>query len=587
MTDWKNLTGTTISHYRVGERLGQGGMGIVYRGEDLVLRRPVAIKFLLHDEVFSDVSKLRFLREARNAASLNHPGICSVFELEEIDGTVFIVMEYLQGRTLRKWMEQTGSLLDPPQLLALLSAVGSAAEGLEAAHQAGIVHRDVKPENIMILSDGRTKIMDFGLARLSGETQLTRAGTAVGTLAYMSPEQARGANVDHRTDIWSLGVVLYESMTGAFPFRADHPAAMLYKIVTEEPVPFNPPATGQMADLEPIVMRCLQKDPSMRYQSASRLAADIRQHLRELERSGERHDAVAALRPTTGSGVRKILRWGIPSVIAAVAVTGLLLWKPWVTSPKPVSELQAGITQSPLPPRSGDVKPETLREARASPPKPAHPLEAAEAGSAEELAGLIAQSLCKAQHGRPEAVIVEPFTYRDTHIGGSFSSYFRSLLENRLFKETNWRIVKPPTNLDSSFATHNLAPGVPMDQIYLVTGTYWDLKRGVKFVADLRGGGDGGLLASAEATASSEVFRGAAFPLKPANFERALEDHKLQSEIGSDDPGLRLDAWTNKGKENLIFGGILIASGILAKFIVSNKIKIKGKRRLVVINKTF
>ena len=208
------MIGQTISHYQITEQLGQGGMGVVYKAEDTRLDRTVALKFLPTHSLPTEDDKARFYREAKAAAKLNHPHIATVFEIDETDdGQAFIAMEYIEGETLAEKITR-----GPLKLKEAISIAIQVAEGLQAAHERGIVHRDVKSSNVMLDERGQVKVMDFGLARMAGATQLTKEGMTVGTAAYMSPEQARGEEVDPRSDVWSLGVVLYEMIAGRLPF---------------------------------------------------------------------------------------------------------------------------------------------------------------------------------------------------------------------------------------------------------------------------------------------------------------------------------------------------------------------------------
>jgi serine/threonine protein kinase len=224
----------TISHYTILDKLGEGGMGVVYKARDTKLDRTVAVKFLPHQLSASAETKERFLREAKAAAALNHPNIMGVHEIDEHEGEIFLVMEYIEGETLKKHLAglRSGSGIPVPKAIDWAVEV---AKGLRAAHDRQIVHRDIKPENIMITADGRLKIMDFGVAKLTSSQGLTKTGSSMGTLSYMAPEQAQGIPADHRADLWSLGVVLYEMLTGDVPFKAEHEAALLYLINHEEP----------------------------------------------------------------------------------------------------------------------------------------------------------------------------------------------------------------------------------------------------------------------------------------------------------------------------------------------------------------
>ena len=265
------MVGQTISHYRVLAKLGEGGMGVVYKAEDTKLQRPVALKFLPSKLLGDEEAKARFLREARAAAALQHPNICTVYEIDEADGYTFIVMAYLEGEELRKHIE-TG----PLSLDRLLDIAIQVAQGLQEAHSKGVVHRDIKPANIMDSTTGQVVLMDFGLAQIaSAASKLTREGTTVGTSAYMSPEQTTGEKTDHRTDIWALGVVLYEMATGQAPFQGHYEQAIVYSILQEAPEPITALRTGIPLELERVANKCLAKRADERYQTVSDLLADL------------------------------------------------------------------------------------------------------------------------------------------------------------------------------------------------------------------------------------------------------------------------------------------------------------------------
>jgi len=273
-----------ILHYRIIQKLGEGGMGVVYKAHDNKLDRTVALKFLPQHLTASEEDKQRFIREAKAAAALNHPHICTIHNVDEFDGNQFIVMEYVDGETLRDNI--TSSPLDKGGLKGGLSidiAISYAiqiTEALDEAHTKGIVHRDIKPENIMVDSKNRIKVMDFGLAKLKGTGNITKSGSTVGTMAYMSPEQVKGNEVDQRSDIFSFGVMLYEMLTGQTPFRGEHEAAMMYSIVNEEATPLSEYLPDAHGDLYHILDRLLEKEPEERYQSA----ADVLTELKRLKR---------------------------------------------------------------------------------------------------------------------------------------------------------------------------------------------------------------------------------------------------------------------------------------------------------------
>ncbi len=262
----------TISSFKILKKLGEGGMGIVYKAEDTKLERPVAIKFLPREIAAQDDVKKRFKIEAKAAAALNHPNIATIHQIEETDEKMFIVMEYVDGQELRQLVRTQGTI----QIDDAINYAIQIAEGLQAAHKKGVVHRDIKGANIMLTENGQIKIMDFGLAKLSGQTQVTKEGMTVGTMAYMSPEQAQGRTVDQRTDIWSFGVVFYEMLTGQVPFRGDYEQAILYSIINEELEPIPDLQGGGDQGLQQLVSKALAKDPEDRYQEMEEVLIDLR-----------------------------------------------------------------------------------------------------------------------------------------------------------------------------------------------------------------------------------------------------------------------------------------------------------------------
>jgi serine/threonine protein kinase len=265
------VIGKTISHYKILDKLGGGGMGVVYKAEDTKLRRTVALKFLPLELTGDPEAKRRFINEAQAASSLQHHNICTIHEIDETpDGQLFICMDCYEGDTLKKRIEGGPVPLD--QVVDIGTQV---AEGLRKAHEAGVVHRDIKPANILVTPDGVVKILDFGLAKLADETRLTQTGSTVGTPAYMSPEQVRGTDADHRTDIWSLGAVMHEMIAGRLPFAGDHVQALLYSILNEEPESLSDTRPEISAELENVVKNALQKNPEDRYASADRMLADL------------------------------------------------------------------------------------------------------------------------------------------------------------------------------------------------------------------------------------------------------------------------------------------------------------------------
>jgi serine/threonine-protein kinase len=265
------MIGQTISHYKILEKLGEGGMGVVYKAEDTRLKRTVALKFL-SPSISDEPARKRFIHEAQAASSLEHPNVCAIYEIDDTpDGRIFIVMPCYEGETLLAKIER-----GPINLEEAVDIAIQVASGLSKAHEKEIVHRDIKPGNIFITSDGLAKVVDFGLAKLSGRTKLTKTGMTPGTVAYMSPEQLKGEDVDQRSDIWALGVVLYEMIIGETPFRGDVEQAMMYSIMNEEPAPVADLRADVPTQLGLIVNLALAKIPEERYENAQAFLADLK-----------------------------------------------------------------------------------------------------------------------------------------------------------------------------------------------------------------------------------------------------------------------------------------------------------------------
>ena len=264
------MIGQTISHYKIFEKLGDGGMGVVYKAEDTKLERTVALKFLAAHLLQDEESRARFIREAKAAAALSHPNVCTVYEIDEASGRTFIAMEFVAGDSLDKKIEA-----GPLKIEEAVDIAAQIAKGLEAAHKKRIYHRDIKPQNVIVGEEGHLTVMDFGLAQLADRTRLTRDNTTLGTMAYMSPEQTEGSGTDHHTDIWSLGVVLYEMVTGQHPFKGDYDKAVMYSILNEQPEPITALRTGVPMELERVANKCLAKRTEQRYQTAADLIVDL------------------------------------------------------------------------------------------------------------------------------------------------------------------------------------------------------------------------------------------------------------------------------------------------------------------------
>ncbi len=266
------MIGKTISHYKILEKLGEGGMGVVYKAEDTKLNRPVALKFLPPGLTGDEEAKTRFVREAQTASTLQHNNICAIHEIDETeDGRLFISMDWYKGETLRARIAKGAVSFEES-----IDIIAQASDGLSVAHEVGIVHRDIKPANILVTDKGVVKILDFGLAKLAGASKVTKTGTTLGTVAYMSPEQVRGEEADARSDIWSLSVVLYELLTGVLPFRGDHEAAIMYGIMHADPDPVAAHGMEVSSEIQDVLNKGLEKKADNRYQNSASLSEALR-----------------------------------------------------------------------------------------------------------------------------------------------------------------------------------------------------------------------------------------------------------------------------------------------------------------------
>ena len=290
------MVGRTVSHFKIQDTLGEGGMGKVYPATDIELRRKVALKFLLPQYTENKNIKSRFKIEARTMAALNHPNITTVYEVGEFEDSSFIAMEYVEGQPLDKLLGKKKLSLNQT-----LDIIIQLCEGLREAHIQGIIHRDIKPGNLLLEKNGRLKIVDFGLAKLKQASKVSSKSKTVGTLYYLSPEQIQNSEVDHRADIFATGVVLYEMITGQVPFKGDYEASVMYSIINEQPEPMSRYKSGIPENLQYIVDKTLAKDPNMRYQSVDELLSDLKREI-----SGEKKPKSTARWETPVKMTRKL-----------------------------------------------------------------------------------------------------------------------------------------------------------------------------------------------------------------------------------------------------------------------------------------
>ena len=323
------MIGQTISHYKVTGKLGEGGMGVVYKSEDTKLERPVALKFLAAHAIEDPENRARFLREAKAAARLDHPNICPVHEIDEADGQTFLAMAYLEGRTLKDKIAERPLKLDEALDIAI-----QIAQGLKTAHEKEITHRDIKPANLMLSKEGQVRIMDFGLAQLAEGSKLTKTRTLLGTPAYMSPEQTQRSPTDRRTDVWSLGVVIYEMVTGRLPFEGEREQAVLYAIANEEPEPITAQRVGVPTDLDRLVGKAMAKSPDERYQHVDEMLVDL-QSLRKEREPGASRQALAQTALLRGSRAGWYVALAVVGVaVIAAASVWLGVWGPTGREPR-------------------------------------------------------------------------------------------------------------------------------------------------------------------------------------------------------------------------------------------------------------
>ncbi|MBN1997306.1 serine/threonine-protein kinase [candidate division KSB1 bacterium] len=301
------MIGKIISHYKILEKIGQGGMGIVYKAEDSKLKRIVALKFLPHHLTINETDKTRFMQEAQAACAINHPNVCVIHDIQEYEDQQFIVMEYIEGKTLGEHIESSKSArLNLDEIIDYAIQI---AEALEAAHEKSIIHRDIKSENIMVNSKNQIKVMDFGLAKLKGSAKLTKSSSTVGTIAYMSPEQIQGHDIDARSDIFSFGVVLYEMLTGTLPFKGDYEAAVTFAILNQPPDPVQKYRPDLSSELLHILNRALEKEPENRYQTIRDVLIDLKRLKRDSQKPADSDLATKIEHVTNGTPHKSKRKW--------------------------------------------------------------------------------------------------------------------------------------------------------------------------------------------------------------------------------------------------------------------------------------
>ncbi|NIP22257.1 MAG: protein kinase [Phycisphaerae bacterium] len=323
------MIGKTISHYKILEKLGSGGMGDVYKAEDTKLQRTVALKFLPLELTRDEESQQRFVQEARAASALDHPNIGTIHEIDEVDGQSFIAMAYYEGQTLKHKIEQGPLPIDEAIAIAI-----EIAQGLAKAHSKDIVHRDIKPANVLLTEEGQVKIIDFGLAKLMGSTILTKTGMTMGTVAYMSPEQTQGTKVDHRTDIWALGVILYEMLTGEHPFKGEYEQAVMYSIIHEDPEFITKLRSDIPMAMEKIVEKALAKNPDERFQTMDDMLTELGIVSEDLQSgaSKKRRPIVRLSRKQ-----RAYLYRAVAVLAVLIIAVGIYLWRSTIAGAAPVS----------------------------------------------------------------------------------------------------------------------------------------------------------------------------------------------------------------------------------------------------------
>jgi tRNA A-37 threonylcarbamoyl transferase component Bud32 len=610
------MTGRQLAHYLVGEKIGEGGMGIVYKGTDTRLKRTIALKFLTKALPADAEERKRFLREARAASSVNHPNVCVIHAIEEVEGEEFIVMEFVEGQTLRKWanLKRRNNRATLVPVRETLELVLQIARGLEAAHKQGIVHRDVKPENVMVTPDGRAKIMDFGLAKLAGESKLTRSGATIGTVAYMSPEQVQGQEIDAQTDIYSYGVLLYELLAGTTPFQADHVMGMMYAIVSTEPRQIREARPGIEPELARIVMKCMAKEKRARYgtmraviqdfaafeeHSKTALGPEMKQFERSPLTGGWMRPAALLKKNPLLAGMGAIVLVAVviffatrngPPNGATLTVTSIPAGSHvWVNgtevgltplhayqvpvgrsivhlvldsySPADTSIIladnQAADLRFPLRPvevkmESSEPPPIARNEDSIRVVKPTTPASRPEEGPAKAISvdELATELVVTLQKGAGS--LKGYVTVRPfTLMDTQIGSDFSRFFRTLLESRIGKLAHWELVSIDDLSGGSTQSKGPHAE--YEVTGDYWEEGRQMHFFARLKDRQTGGYITQADAVVSSAEMKKKKIPWKPGNFERVVEDTKKMGKPEPERGDLKLELLTNKGTENLLF----------------------------------
>jgi len=615
-------------NYKISEILGRGGMGVVYKAHDMTLDRDVALK-MMDARLAADGSFLRrFQAEAKALAKLQNPNIVTIHALRESELGFCIVMEFVKGMTLADVIKQTGPLPFGRALhifRQILTAVGH-------AHREGIIHRDIKPSNIMLAEGDFVKVTDFGLAKIQqSSTGTVTVGTG-GTLFYMSPEQLKGlANVDHRGDIYSIGMALYESVTGTLPFRdTDSDFAIREAIVKGSILPPDKIKPDLPKELVKVITKAIDTDLGKRFQSATEMwkALEKCDTIGKAEKERRVNDKTVTIIAAKPHRSKKPLY--VVSSLVALLVIGYVLWpitfpanalisiqtdppgsvvlmngKEIGATPIMNHEIAAGtvvlqiqkpryalketslvvdrgesvsisIPLTEIPAIAEQVtKPETTsqstgdtKEGKSSTTEAISAsekrIEKEESTVTEQviptpirspgdLAKYLASSLKKKTKIAAARVLVEPFTYQDTKIASPFSKYLKTELEGKLTEGEKWGIVHHASFVNPGSKDIDQAFAEASGASYVVAGTYWDQPDGVKFVATLHRVSDNREIATAEAMVRSDTFNDTSLRLKPQNFEQVVDDLKVISTDETNVSGLKLDVWTNKGADNLVF----------------------------------